>query len=234
VDRAIEAMRGWFADEWVNDRLLLRNGYSYDWYFADNPAHLEQLAGYKLLLLPFAYSLSDAAAAKVKEAAAKGTKVVLFGTLGETDEWGVRRKAPALKDLADSGQAVVIPDDILESAGDDAFMAKLLALIDTTLGDKAACKVNRYGKRVDAALLAKGDWERFLFLINWEETPATVDLSLAVPDAAYTVMMRDETQWHRVTLGGKDQFTPAMLRRFRRILPPQKAEVYYLAPAASK
>jgi len=268
ADRAIEAMRGWFADEWVNDRLL-RNGYAYDWYFADNPALPESappgrkessasetrtaesappgrkpdsrvgdadysLGVYKLLLLPFAYSLSDAAAAKVREAAAKGTKVVLFGTLGETDEWGVPRKAPALKDLADSGQAIVIPDDILEVAGDDAFMAKLLALIDITLGDKAAFKLARYGKHVDAALLAKGDWERFLFLINWEETPATVDLSLAVPDSPYTVMMRDDAQWHKVTLGNKDRFTPAMLRRFRRVLAPQKAEVYYLAPAASK
>ncbi|HPD15519.1 MAG TPA: hypothetical protein PLE19_11240 [Planctomycetota bacterium] len=234
ADRAIEAMRGWFADEWVNDRLLLRNGYTYDWYFADNPAHLERLHGYKLLILPFAYSLSDTAAAKVREAAGNGTRVVLFRTLGETDEWGVPRTVPALKDIADSGQAVVIPDDILEVAGDDTFMSKLLALIDTTLGEKAAFKLHRYGKRVDAALLAKGDWERFLFLINWEETPATVDLSVAVPDGGYTLMMRDDAAWHRVTLGGKDQLSPAMLRKFRRVLAPQKAEVYYLAPATSR
>jgi hypothetical protein len=232
-DRAIAAARGWFADELVNDKLLLQNGYPYDWYFMDNPAHLEQLAGYKVILLPFAYSMSDAAAAKIREAA-QSAKIILFGSLGETDEWGRPRATPALKDLIESGKATLVEGDILEAGGDDAYMEKVLALVDAALGNEHPLKVSRYGKKVDATLLAKGDRERFLFLINWEERPATVDLSVAVPDASYTVLMRDDAQWHQVTLGGKETFTRATLRKFRRIVPPRKAEVYYIAPAASR
>ena len=253
ADRAIEAMRGWFADELVNDRILIKNGYPYDWYFADNPKHLEQLDGYKVILLPFAYSISDAAAAKIKEAARKGAKVILFGTLGETDEWGQPRATPALplvptlrvgtsqpdapastgifRDLVDSGQATLLSEDLLEAGSDDRFQAKALALIDGALGDKHPFKMNRYGKHIDATLLAKGERERFVFLINWEEKPATVDLSVGVPEGNYRVLMRDDLQWHKVTVGGRDIFTRAMLKGLRRLVPAQKAEVYYVSPA---
>jgi hypothetical protein len=274
ADRAIEAMRGWFADELVNDRILLKNGYPYDWYFMDNPKHLEQLEGYKVILLPFAYSVSDAAAAKVKEAARKGAKVILFGTLGETDEWGQPRATPVLSlvptlrvgtsrsdapaspnnplvptlrvgtkpsdapastnafsDLVQAGQATILNEDLLEVGSDDRFQAKVLALIDGALGDKHPFKMNRYGKHIDGTLLAKSERERFVFLINWEEKPATVDLSVGVPDGNYRVMMRDDLQWHKVTLGGRDVFTAPMLRKLRRLVPAQKVEAYYISPA---
>jgi hypothetical protein len=192
---------------------------------------MEQLDGYKLLLLPFAYAVSDAAAARVKEAAAKGAKVVLFGTLGETDEWGQLRKTPIFKDLVDSGRAVLISEDIMEVGGDDRFVNSILSLIDKTLADQHPFKMSRYGQRIDATLLAKNDRQKFFFLINWEDEPATVDLSVAVTDGSYTVRMRDEVQWHSVHLGGKNVFSKAMLKKFRRVIPAQKGEAYYICPA---
>jgi len=234
ADRAIEAMRGWFADELVNDRILLRNGYPYDWRFMDDAKQLEGLDGCKLLLLPFAYSVSDAAAARVADAAAKGAKVVLFGTLGETDEWGRPRETPAFKSLVDSGKATLIADDALEAGGDEAFVDRIVSLIDTTLGERHPFKMTRHGKHVDATLLAKSDREKFVFLINWEEKPAPVDLVVGLPEGTYSVMMRDDAAWHEVALGGKTALPAAALRKFRRLVPALKAEVYVIRPAPAK
>jgi hypothetical protein len=229
-DRAIHAMRGWYTDQLINEKLLIRNGYSYDWYFLDSPSHLQQLDGYKVLLLPFAYSVSDAAVKAIRGAATKGAKVILVNMLGETDEWGQSRSTPAFKDLVQGGQAVLLTEDAMDSGADDRFAQKVLGLIDAALGDKQAFKAQLYGKRIDATLLANGAKGKFVFLINWEEKPATVDLSLDVPEGNYRLLMRDDEQWNRVALGGKDLFTKAMLYKFRRVVPAQKAEVYYVVP----
>ena len=230
-DRAINAMRGWYSDQLVNEKLLIGNGYSYDWYFLDNPAHLEQLEGYRVLVLPFAYSVSDRAAQAIKAAAAKGTKIILVNMLGETDEWGRPRSTPVFKDLVDRGQAVLVADDVMLSGADDAFANHLLALVDAAFGAAHPFKANLYHQRIDATLLAKSEREKFVFLLNWEEKPATVDLSVHVPVGSYRVLMRDDERWHAATLNGRDVFSQDMLRKFRRVIPAQKAEVYYIAPA---
>ena len=232
-DRAIAAMRGWFSDEIVNRKFLLDNGYPYDWYFMDNPAHLEKLGGYKVILLPFAYSVSDAAAAKIARAA-RTAKVILFDTLGETDEWGRPRSAPAFKQLLDSGMAVRVEGDLMAAGADDAYMAKVLALVDGALGADNPLKVTRYGKRIDATLLAKNEREKFLFVINWEREPAAVDFSIALPDGSYEVRMRDDVGWHEVSLQGKAAMPAKALRRFRRMVPPLTGEAYYIRPAEGK
>jgi hypothetical protein len=128
------------------------------------------------------------------------------------------------------GQAVLLTEDAMDSGADDRFAQKVLGLIDAALGDKQAFKAQLYGKRIDATLLANGAKGKFVFLINWEEKPATVDLSLDVPEGNYRLLMRDDEQWNRVALGGKDLFTKAMLYKFRRVVPAQKAEVYYVVP----
>jgi hypothetical protein len=229
-DRAINAMRGWYADQLLSEKLLLRNGYPFDWYFLDNPAHLQQLGGYRVLVLPFAYSLSDAAAAAIKEAAARGTKVIAVNMLGEVDEWGRPRGTPALKELVDRGQAMLVADDVMLSGADDTFADHLLSLIDAALGPAHPFRAELYHQHVDATLLAKNPQEKFVFLVNWEEKPATVDLSVHVPPGNYRVLMRDDQRWHSVTLAGHEVLTQQMLQRFRRMVPAQKAEVYYIAP----
>jgi hypothetical protein len=91
-----------------------------------------------------------------------------------------------------------------------------------------------YGKRVDVTLLAKGDWERFLLVINWEKQPAPVDLSIALPEGSYELRMRDDAGWHKVSLQGKDTLPAKALKSFRRLVPPLKGEVYCIRPAEGK
>ncbi|MGD0094766.1 MAG: hypothetical protein ABSE73_33055, partial [Planctomycetota bacterium] len=88
LNRGAEAQRGWFADS-AAFNVLQRHGFSGDWFFLDRPDQLTELEQYKVLVVPFAYSISNEAAARVKAAAAKGATVILLdGQQGAMDEWG--------------------------------------------------------------------------------------------------------------------------------------------------
>lgn len=226
MDRGLEARRGWFAEEAVISSVLMKNGCPFDWFYLDWPERMGDLSAYKVLVLPFAYSISDAALAKVKAAAAKGARVVLFGPAGKTDEWGEPRKAAAFDELVRSGQAIVVDEDIMRRGGEDRFVAKVRRIVDDALGAQNPVRAQVYGRRVDTTLLVSADGVRFLFVLNWEKTPSTVDFDVTVPAGNYRVFMRDDTMWYGVTLGGKDVFTRDMLKRLRVVAPAQKGQVY--------
>ncbi|MBI2195200.1 MAG: hypothetical protein HYU36_24740 [Planctomycetes bacterium] len=229
-DRGVQAQKGWYVDEWVQDRLLLRNGYPYDGYFLDNPDHLRQLEGYRLLLLPFPYSVSEDAADRVRQAADRGARIILFNARGETDEWGEHRKTPAFHDLVDQGKAVWISDDLLQIGGDSAFLRSVQAQVDAALGEAHPFKMHRYGRPIDATLLIRNEQEKFLFVLNWGDQPAAVDFSVPVPTGDYRILMRDESGWHDAGLGGSPVLSSEALKRFRRMIPARRGEVYFISP----
>jgi len=142
--------------------------------------------------------------------------------------------APAFEGLVGSGQATLLDEDIFLVGGEDTFVRKARSLIDTALGETNPVRAELYGRNVDVTLLEGEGNEKFLFVLNWEPRPASVDLSLAVPEGEYTVMMRDDITWHRISLGGKDLFTPEMLQSFRVPMPPQQGRVFYLKPQEPK
>lgn len=232
TDRGISAMLGWFIDEFVN-RTLIRSGYPYDWYFIDNPSHLARVRGYRVVLVPFPYSVSDETVKRIAEIAEEA-KVVLFGAMGQTDEWGEPRKTPALKSLIDAGKVVLINEDFMEVCGDGKFTEKVLGIIDEALGDRNPFKFIHYGRRVDATLLSKNEKEKFVFLINWEEEPSEVDFSIFLPAGKYRVLMRDDVGWHQVILNGRTVLSHNSFKKLRRKVPPLKAEVYYIGPASKE
>lgn len=234
TDRAVESRRGWFTMEFVVDRLLLKNGYPFRWKWLDYADTLGDLSEHRVLLLPFPYSISDAAVGKIKDAVSKGSRLILLGSLGETDEWGEPRGVPAFKDLVGKGQATLLDEDIFLAGGEDTFVRKAGGMIDVALGETNPIRAEVYGRNVDVTLLEKEGNERFLFVLNWEPEPVSVDLSLAVPEGEYTVMMRDDVTWHSVSLSGKEVFTPEMLRNFRVPMPPQQGRVFYLKPNEPK
>jgi len=92
--------------------------------------------------------------------------------------------------------------------------------------------MSRGRKRAHATMLSNADRGLFLSRTNWEKEPAEVDLAAALPEGTYTVVMRDDAQWNKVTLGGRDVLPHTALKRFRRVVPAEKAEVYVIRPAA--
>jgi len=231
-DRGLEGQRGWFADE-ATFNLLQQNGYVFDWKYLDQPTQLQDLSAYKALLVPFAYSVSKEAADKVKAAAAAGATVILLdGHQGETDAWGEPYPTPIFKELVDSGKAILVKDDILAWGATDTFTEKISNLLNTTLGADNPLTLNRYNKHIDATVHRKSAREYFLYTINWEQTPSVIDLGVSVPAGSYQVYARDENQWNRVSLNGKDLLSEKDLAKFRLTLPAETPYVFYIKQAA--
>lgn len=227
-DRGLEGQRGWFATEAVFNTLQ-RNGYAFDWKYLDQPDKLNDLSEFKVLLMPFTYSIGREAAAKVKAAVAKGAQLILLdGRQGETDEWGEPYAVPAFKELVDAGQAMLMKEDILAWGSTDTFAEKIMSAIDGTLGEENPLKLERYGKHVDATVIQKSPREQFLFVLNWEKQPVPVDLGVAVPEGSYQVFVRDENQWSQASIAGRDKLTRKDLRKFRVNLAAEKPYVFYI------
>ena len=231
-DRGVEGMRGWFAEQAVVN-ILQENGLPFDWFFLDQAGHLERIEDYRVLIIPFAWSVSQPAAARVQAAAARGARVILLdGETGRTDEWGEPRETPALKDLVESGKATLLHDDIFTWGATDLFADKVLTLIHDALGDAQPLTLQRYGKRIEATVLHKNPKEAFVFLLNWEKTRMTViDLGLSLPEGKYEVLARDENRWHRVTLDGQTVLTHRQLQDFRLTMGPRQPCVLYVREA---
>jgi hypothetical protein len=230
-DRGLEGQRGWFADECAFN-LLQKNGYSFDWLFLDNLERLTGLDQSKVLVIPFAYSVSKEAAARIKSAAEKGAKVILLsGMAGPTDEWGEPHPAPVLKELVDSGKAVVFDEDILAFGSSTSLAGKFLKALDGALGAEHPFKLHHYGQSIDATLLEKGDRERFVFLLNYEKKPCTVDIEMALPEGKYEAFARDDNRWYSVSPADGGKLTQTQLRHFRLILAREQPYVLYIRKA---
>ena len=217
-DRAVEGQRGWFADRAVF-YALQKNGYAFQWKFLERPEQLADLDSYKVLLIPFAYSVSDAAAARIKAAADKGATVLLFDKRqGETDEWGELRQQAILKELVDSGKAVLVGGDILANGATSTFNVEVCKTIDKALGTEAPFKAYLNGANIDATMLEKSPEEKFIFLVNWEKSSKPVGISLALPAGNYELRARDDSTWYRVRLDGKEALTAEDMKGFRLIV----------------
>lgn len=93
-----ERLRGVGAQQAV-ESMLGSNGFAYDVLYADRADSMKDLKRYQVLVIPFGYALTDQAVAAIKEAYAAGSKLIIFDRLGEADEFGEKRAAPALADL---------------------------------------------------------------------------------------------------------------------------------------
>lgn len=230
-DRGLEGQRGWFADETVFN-ILQKNGYAFDWFFLDREDQIKQIPGHKVLIAPFAYSVSQDAAKQVKTAVAAGATLVLIDNRqGETDEWGEPHPAPVFKELVDSGKAVLLSEDILAWGSTDAFAEKVMAAVDKPLGKDNPLKLDRHNRKVDATLIEKGPKEKFVFAINWETQPSVIDLGVALPEGNYQVFARDENQWSQVSVAGENKLTSKDLQKFRVNMPAEKPYVFYIREA---
>lgn len=82
----------------------LRRSVPVDLYYLDS-VQPQQLADYPLIVVPFAFSISDAQAELLRQLAASGKHVVVISEVGTVDELGTPRERPALLDLVGLEQA---------------------------------------------------------------------------------------------------------------------------------
>lgn len=230
----VDQSRGFLYDKWLNE-LLLSNGYPFRTCYLDHPDDFSpHVMAATVVLVPFPYSIGDEAVKALAAAAAKGVKVVLFGAKGETDEWGRKRPEPAFGPMIADGRAEYVADDMVAVGQHKATRAKILAKVDSLLGDAKPAFLETYGDDVEMSLLVKGERERYLCLINWTDRDVTVDAGVNLPAGAYRVMLRDLKEVARASIGGKGSPDSAALKRFRINLAPWEIKVLYIAPEETR
>ena len=229
----MERSRGFFA-ELATLEMLLANGYPFQMFYLDHPADYADLSGFKLILIPFAYSVPKAALPALEKAAKAGAKIVVFEKAGETDEIGNAYPEPLLKKPAADGWVDLLNDDLTARGTEPAYQRELCGKLDVWLGKDKPLYLNRYGNDVEATMLEKPNGEKIVLFTNWTKKPVTVDGGVKVAAGDYTVLKRDLTQIHKMTIGGKDKVTDKDLGKFRLKLAPLEVNLIRIIPVAGK
>ncbi|MBI2431761.1 MAG: hypothetical protein HYV26_02700 [Candidatus Hydrogenedentes bacterium] len=109
----IDNTRGFDHFHWLALQLL-QNGYLFETYFQDHAEAWEHAESFKVIILPFPYSMSMTAFGTLAAAVAKGVRVIAIGARGETDELGNPYPQPLLKGLNDDGKVGYFDPDLQE------------------------------------------------------------------------------------------------------------------------
>ncbi|MGD0093778.1 MAG: hypothetical protein ABSE73_28045 [Planctomycetota bacterium] len=212
------------------EEFLHVNGYPFELAYLDQCDTLPDLAQFRLIILPFPYSLSREAFAKIEQAAGAGTKLLVFDRRGETNEFGTYYDKPLLAGLIEAGKAAFVAEDVPTRGHFLSFDKAVRTPIDQALGERKTLSVERYGCDVQVTCLEKSAQERFVWLLNWDDRQAQPDIGLRMPAGQYKVLLRDLRGATRARLQGKDVFSAQELQRFRVPMEKWAVKVLYVAP----
>jgi hypothetical protein len=232
--------RGYVYEKWLLEFLFV-NAYPFEMYYQDQVQdYTSKLSQYRLVLLPFPYSMSQATYNEIAAAASAGTKFVAFDRRGEVNEYGMAHGIPLLSNLVAQGSVMLITNDVTVMGSDADFLAEMRTNMDTLLGSRKPLYLNRYGSDVEAGCLEKSDQEKFVSLINWSHHAVTVDVGVTMSAATnYNVLCCDLNVAYQtnitsqVTIGGSSVVTAAGLQKFRVSLAPDEIKVFYVMPTTS-
>lgn len=182
---------------------LFRNALPFRMHYLDNLKE-EELEGARLILLPFAHALSHEALKLLQGAVDRGSKLMIFGPLGEIDQNGDSHPAPLLKPLVEKlphgegpaltdGKVAHVPDlSSWDPARSPGFADALRAIIQNLLGNELPLELEKPpGSEIEAALRVKSASDQTVILINWDEEVRTARLGLRLPPGAYSVEVWD-------------------------------------------
>ena len=88
-------------------------------------------------------------------------------------------------------------------------------------------------QRDHATLIETESNDKFVFLINREDSFTVADMELRLPDGRYEVRARDENGWYQALVGGKRAVSRAELRTFRLTMEPLKPYVLHIRSVAA-
>jgi hypothetical protein len=232
--------RGYVYEKWLLEFLFM-NAYPFEMYYQDQVQdYTNRLSQYKLVLLPFPYSMSQPTYNAIAAAASAGTKFIAFDRRGEVNEYGTAYGIPLLSNLVAQGSVMLVTNDVTVMGSDADFLASMRAQVDSLLGSRKPLYLNRYGSDVEAGCLEKSDQEKFVSLINWSHHSVTVDVGVTMSSATnYNVFCCDLNVAYQtnitsqVTIGGSSVVTAAGLQKFRVSMAPDEIKVFYVMPTTS-
>jgi hypothetical protein len=204
--------------------VLLRYGVPFDLFFLDQPASLDALADYALLVLPYPYAVTEPAVARIGNALQKGARAISLRRTGEVNEFGEPHRVPLLRTLP---QIERLEFDLAQLNYQE-FGTRLMATV--TRHHRLPLRVDAGGKDVECAIRsARQDY--MLFCLNWESDSVSVNLGLRVAPGAYTASILTLDEETPASLPGKTQLSDFDLENFSLRLPRGGAQVVHLRRA---
>jgi hypothetical protein len=164
--------------------ILMKNGQLFDLYYLDQPSTLKNALDYKVIVLPFPYSVSNESLEILRKAHENGTGLLIIGKMGETDEFGNKRKVPALKEFIGNPGVEFLDIDMLKDGNAPETKEKVMAAVDKLLGENKTFFADTKDKDLETGLLENKDF-LFIPVINWHNKPVNVALGVKVPEGNY-------------------------------------------------
>jgi hypothetical protein len=196
-------------------KMLFSNGRPFDLYYLDQPSTLKNILKYKVVIIPFAYSVSKAAYKILQTAQQQGVRILIVNHLGETNELGTAYPKPLLKTLIKLPGVKYMGKDLLVQGNDPKVQRELLADIDTLLGKDKSFFVNTYGKDVEVGMLKNSkNGNIFIPIVNWHNQPTVIDLGLKLPPGNYELLRYSLDGVSKSQLNGKQLLSAKALRNF--------------------
>ncbi|MCE5228696.1 hypothetical protein LLG95_03765 [bacterium] len=215
--------------------LLLANGYPFNIYSLDHEGDWAALPeSTRVVIVPFAYSISDKAVAQLESHAKAGRKIILMERMGDADENGTPRSTPALDNLLKTYPNVVtrVGGEIMTGYVTPDFEAGFCKTVDQALGDAKLVHLNRYGNDIEATALDLKDGRKILFAINWEKQPVRVELGINMPKGKYRVTERNLKGTQPAAIKGKDTVSARDLSKFAVNLGTEELKFWLVEPAS--
>jgi len=162
--------------------VLFKESVPFDLFYLDQPDLLNNLNQYKLLILPFPYSISLKSYQLLNQLAENGVKILTISKKGEVDEFGVKYVRPLLQDIE---KFKSIDIDLANTNYKDVSN-RVMSLIRGELGVNASLSVDALGHDIECTIHKnKINNEQLLFCLNWEDKEYQAVFSLNVPSGQY-------------------------------------------------
>jgi len=199
----VECIRGFVYHRTVME-WMLRCGYPFDVLYAERADHVKRLSEYDVLVVPFPFAVSDELVKGLGAAAQKGSRVLLFGPLGERDARGRLRRTKALEPLLRRFPQQVVHDnrDLTRWGMTGEFRTFLCRTLDALLGKAKEWHFDARGHDAIMLLRHGPGGRRFALLVNHEPGDATVELGMAGELAHSRMLILDADGAHEAALAG--------------------------------
>ena len=183
----MDALRG-VGSKLAMESLLCESGIPYKVAFTDRMDNLENLKRFKLLIMPFSYSLSKDALKKITEAVEAGTKLIVFEQLAPVDEFGNPYPEPLLKQLMGNKNVIHIKDNLAAVGNSAVKRTEYLKMLEGILAP-TGYRFDSNGIPVECIVSCLPKQEGFLvYLGNWSTKKGEIAkplIALPFEDAKY-------------------------------------------------
>lgn len=227
-NQSAEQSRGYRAHKAVI-HFLFKNAMPFRLHYLDT---LEEklLADAKLIILPFAHSISKEAAEILRRNALAGKSIAIFGMLGERDPDGNFYPVPLLADLAKQANVCLFDKDTALNLSNPKTISAVRKAFQEMLATNAPVQFSSGpGAEIEVALREKSSTEKILFLVNWSEKSAKVRLKLPMPEGNYQLAVHNMIKLE--PFGEKQSYTSIDLASLAISMAPNSALIIRATPA---